>query len=124
MSLTNLILGRPLASHESRRQELTVLTGVSVLGLDALASTGYGPEATLTILAPLGAAGLRVYPLITVLIVLQLFALFLSYRQTQAAYPNGGSAYLVAKDNLGPRAGLMAAVALLLDYVLNTAVAI
>jgi hypothetical protein len=75
------------------------------MSLDALASTGYGPEAALTILVPLGALGLRYMPIITLAIVVELSTLYLSYRQT-AAYPNGGGAYIVAKDSLGTRAGV------------------
>ncbi len=86
-----------------------------VLGLDALASTAYGPEAALTILIPLGVAGLYKMPTITLGILALLAALFLSYRQTAAAYPSGGGAYIVAKDNLGTHAGVIAGSALLLD---------
>jgi amino acid transporter len=124
MSLRDIIFGRPLASSEEKKEKLAVFSGVPVLGLDALASTGYGPEAALIILLPLGAAGLRYYPLIVLAIVVQLAALYLSYRQTAAAYPNGGGAYTVAKDNLGVRAGQWAAVALLLDYLLNVVIGI
>jgi len=60
MSLLDKILGRPLASRERKKQQLGVITGVPVLGLDSLASTGYGPEASLTILLPLGLIGLSV----------------------------------------------------------------
>jgi len=95
-----------------------------VLGLDALASTGYGPEAALTILLPLGVLGLHYFPFIILAIIAQLTMLYLSYRQTAAAYPGGGGAYIVAKDNLGPRAAVWAAVALLVDYLLNVAVGI
>ena len=95
-----------------------------MLGLDALASTGYGPEAALTVLAALGAAGLHYYRVIVILIVVKLSTLYLSYRQTAEAYPNGGGAYNVTKDNIGMHAALWAAVALLLDYLLNVAVGI
>jgi amino acid transporter len=124
MSLSEIILGRPLASTEESKEELTVVTGVPVLGLDALASTGYGPEAALMVLLPLGVVGLRYFPFIVIAIVFKLATLYLSYRQTQAAYPNGGGAYVVAKENLGVRAGVWAAIALLLDYLLNVAVGI
>src|SRR5689334_2926940 len=124
MSLRDILFGRPLASSEGNKEQLTVFTGVPVLGLDALASTGYGPEAALTILAPLGLIGLHYYPIIVLAIVVELALLYLSYRQTAAAYPDGGGAYVVAKDNLGVQAGLWAAVALLLDYLLNVSVAI
>lgn len=124
MSLRDFIFGRPLATSEGKKEELSVWTGVPVLGLDALASTGYGPEAALTILAPLGALGLKYYPVIVLAIVAKLTTLYFSYRQTAAAYPNGGGAYVVAKDNFSVHVGLWAAVALLLDYLLNVAVGI
>jgi amino acid transporter len=123
-SLLDKILGRPLKSSEQKKEELTVLTGVPVLGLDALASTAYGPEAALTILVSLGVAGLHYMPIITLGILALLATLYLSYRQTAAAYPDGGGAYIVAKDNLGLRAGVIAATALMLDYMLNVAVGI
>ena len=115
MSLRGILFGPPIASSEGKKEQLTVFTGVPVLGLDALASTGYGPEAALTILAPLGLIGLRYYPIIVLAIVVELTLLYFSYRQTAAAYPDGGGAYVVAKDNFGVQAGLWAAVALLLD---------
>lgn len=124
MSLGDIIFGRPLASTEQNKEELSVLTGVPVLGLDALASTGYGPEAALTVLLPLGVLGLRYFPIIVIAIVLKLATLYFSYRVTQAEYPNGGGAYVVAKENLGSGAGLWAAISLLIDYLLNVAVAI
>jgi amino acid transporter len=124
MSFFDAVLGKPLSASESRQQELNVWTGVPVLGLDALASTGYGPEAALTVLTLFGAVGLHYYPLIVGLIVLNLATLYFSYRQTAEAYPNGGGAYNVTKDNFGTHLALWAAVALLLDYLLNVAVAI
>lgn len=124
MSLWNTIFGRPLRTSEEGKEKLTVLTGVPALGLDALASTAYGPEAALAVLLPLGVAGLHYLPLITIAILALLTTLYLSYLQTAAAYPNGGGAYIVAKDNLGVGAGVLAATALLLDYILNVAVGI
>src|SRR5437016_2195722 len=124
MWLLDKILGPPLKSSEAAKQELGVITGVPVLGLDALSSTAYGPEAALTILAAAGAAGLHYLPSITITILVLLAMLYVSYRQTIAAYPNGGGAYVVAKENLSTNAGLLAAAALLLDYTLNVAVGI
>jgi amino acid transporter len=95
-----------------------------MLGLDALASAAYGPEAALTVLLALGAAGITYAGPITLLIVGLLFVVYLSYRQTIAAYPGGGGSYTVAKENLGVRAGLVAAAALMIDYVLVIAVGI
>ena len=101
-----------------------MLTGVPVLGLDALSSASYGPEAALAVLIPAGVLGLELMPAIIGLILVLLAMLYFSYRQTIAAYPNGGGAYIVAAENLGRRAGICAAASLLLDYILNVAVAI
>jgi hypothetical protein len=86
VGLVDKILGRPLKSSERKKEELTVVTGVPVLGLDALASTAYGPEAALTILVSLGVAGLHYMPMITLGILALLVTLYFSYRQTAAAY--------------------------------------
>jgi amino acid transporter len=110
MSLVNKLLGRRLASSETAKEELGVLTGVPVLGLDALSSTAYGPEAALTVLIPLGAVGLTYLPIITFAILALLAMLYVSYRQTIAAYPNGGGSYIVAKENLGNRTSIRASV--------------
>ncbi len=124
MSLADRLLGRALASHEEEGQKVGPLAGVPMLGLDALSSAAYGPEATLTLLLPLGALGLAYVGPITLLILALLTILYFSYRQTIVAYPTGGGSYTVAKENLGTRAGLLAAASLLLDYVLNVAVGI
>jgi hypothetical protein len=113
-----------LRTEEEQSEQISPATGVPVLGLDALASASYGPEAALTILLPLGgAAAHHMGPIIGCIIVV-LLAAFFSYRQTIAAYPNGGGSYTVARENLGSLAGLLAASALSIDYVLNVAVAI
>jgi amino acid transporter len=124
ISFSDAILGKPIADEEARKEKLSVTTGVPVLGLDALASTGYGPEAALTVLATAGLAGVRYFWVIALCVVAQLASLYFSYRQTAETYPNGGGAYNVAKDNFGEHAALWAAVALMLDYLLNVAVAI
>src|SRR5947209_18765454 len=124
MWLTRLLLGRPLANREAQSRKLGVLEGIPALGLDGLASSAYGPEAALTILLPLGAAGSRELAYIMLPIIGLLLILYISYRQTIAAYPSNGGAYTVAKENLGANASLLAAAALMIDYVLNVAVAI
>jgi amino acid transporter len=124
MGLTNLLFGRRLASDEEGEQCVGVLAAIPMLGLDALGSAAYGPEAALTLLIPLGAAGLGFVAPITALICALLLVVYFSYRQTIAAYPHGGGSYTVAKDNLGTTAGLLAAAALMLDYVLVVAVGI
>ncbi|HVV69231.1 MAG TPA: APC family permease [Gammaproteobacteria bacterium] len=124
MSLFDKLIGKPLATKEQAKESLTLFSGVPALGLDTLSSTAYGPEAALAILLPLGLAGLHYFSLIMVGVIIVLFTLYLSYQQTIAAYPTGGSAYTVASANLGKRAGVWAAIALLLDYWLNVAVGI
>lgn len=124
MSLNDLLFGRPLASHEEEGQRVGVLAGIPMLGLDALSSAAYGPEAAMTLLLPLGALGIRYVGPITAVIVVILLVVYISYLQTIGAYPTGGGSYTVARSNLGSFAGLLAAAALLLDYVLVVAVGI
>jgi amino acid transporter len=123
MSLGDVLFGRPLATEEDEGERVGAFTGVPVLGLDALASASYGPEALLTVLLPLGVLGLK-YTSALILVIIALLAIVAtSYRQTIEAYPSGGGAYSVAKENLGTSASLFAAAALGLDYLLNVAVA-
>jgi amino acid transporter len=124
VAILDFLFGRPLADDEAAHEQIGPLAGVPVLGLDALSSAAYGPEAALTLLIPLGAAGLRYVLPISALIVSILAVVYLSYRQTIHAYPNGGGSYTVAKENLGTGAALLAGAALALDYVLNVAVGI
>jgi amino acid transporter len=124
LSLTKLLIGRPVANREAEGHKLGVFTGVPAMGLDGLGSASYGPEAALTILAATGTTGLAHIGPITWVILALLAILFLSYWQTITAYPNNGGSYVVAKENLGTNAGLLAAAALMLDYLLNVAVGI
>src|SRR5580698_3379614 len=124
MSLSDYLFGRPLATDEEGEQRVGVIAGIPMLGLDALGSAAYGPEAALTLLIPLGAAGISHIGPISTLIIALLLVVYFSYRQTISAYPHGGGSYTVAKENLGTTAGLFAAAALLLDYVLVVAVGI
>lgn len=124
MRFLDLLLGKPIRSDEDEAERVGPLTGVGVLGLDALASAAYGPEALLTVLLPLGAGGLRFLGVLTAGIVVLLLLLASSYWQTIGAYPNGAGAYVVTRENIGERPALGAAAALLLDYLLNVAVAI
>jgi amino acid transporter len=123
-AVLDLLFGKPIPTEEDRNERIGPVAGIGVLGLDALASAAYGPEALLTVLLPLGTAGLRHVAPLTWLIVALLLLVAFSYRQTIHAYPSGGGAYTVAKENLGTSASLVAAAALALDYVLNVAVAI
>jgi amino acid transporter len=124
MSFVDSLLGRPLATSEERAEHIGVAAGIPIFGLDALTSAAYGPEAAMTLLIPLGLAGVHyIVPVITAILIL-LGIVFFSYRQTIAAYPNGGGSYTVAGENLGDGAGLLAAAALMIDYILTAAVGI
>lgn len=124
MSFLTLLLGRRLSNTEAGGEQITEVEGVPAMGLDALSSAAYGPEAALTILLPLGVAGLTQIVPITVVILVLLFILFFSYWQTIEAYPTNGGSYTVASENLGAPAGLLAGTALMVDYTLNVAVGI
>src|ERR1700758_1804324 len=119
MNLIEMLFGRPLATEEEKAERIGPLKGIPIFGLDALSSAAYGPEAALTLLIPLGMAGSRhVWP-ITIGIVILLGIVYFSYRQTIGAYPQGGGSYTGASENLGEGAGLLAAAALMIDYVLT-----
>jgi amino acid transporter len=124
MSLGNLLFGKPLANYEEGEQRLGPVAGIGVFGLDALSSAAYGPEAALTLLIPLGAAAVQWVVPISFSIIALLIIVYISYRQTIAAYPGGGGSYTVARENLGQGAGLLAAAALIIDYILVVAVGI
>ena len=124
MDLSNLLIGRRLANREAGSKKVTALEGVPAMGLDGLASSAYGPEAALTILMPAGALGLHVITPVMAAILVLLAMLFVSYWQTIEAYPSNGGSYTVVKENLGANASLLAAAALMIDFVLNVAVGI
>ncbi len=111
MSLTDLLIGRPLANVEEREEHIGPTAGVPIFGLDALSSAAYGPEAALTLLIPLGLAGVHYIVPISAAILILLLIVFFSYRQTIEAYPGGGGSYTVASENLGTYPGLLAAAA-------------
>ncbi len=122
--VSRLVFGRFLATHGSEERKLGTFEAVPAMGLDGLGSSAYGPEAALTVLLPLGAGGLVTVGPIMLLLVALLAILYVSYRQTVLAYPSNGGAYTVSKANLGTGASLLAAAALMVDYVLNVAVGI
>src|SRR5215471_9532768 len=124
MGLSNVLFGKMLATDEEGEHRVGVLAGIPMLGLDALGSAAYGPDAALTLLLPIGLTGPAYIGPISTLIIALLLVVYFSYRQTIEAYPLGGGSYTVAKENLGPAAGLLAAAALMLDYVLVVAVGI
>jgi amino acid transporter len=124
MSIGDILFGKRLETTAGRTERISMVSGVPILGLDALSSAAYGPEAALTILLPLGMVGIHLIAPSLGAVVVVMTIVCLSYRQTIAAYPGGGGSYTVAKENLGPTVGLVAASALLLDYVLTVAVGI
>jgi amino acid transporter len=110
--------------HSDEGHELGVLGGLAALSLDALSSVAYGPEAMVLVLITAGVGALRLTVPITLVIVAMLALLVLSYSQVIAAYPQGGGAYSVAKPNLGRWPSLLAAAAVVVDYVLTVAVSL
>jgi amino acid transporter len=124
MNLLDLIVGKPIRTSEERGEQIGPTQGVPIFGLDGLSSAAYGPEAALSLLIPLGLLGVRYIVPISAAIITLLIIVYFSYRQTIAAYPSGGGSYTVARFNLGARAGLLAAAALLADYILTAAVGI
>src|SRR6266853_3067251 len=124
MDIVNLIFGKPLKSSEERAEQIGATEGIPIFGLDALSSAAYGPEAALSLLIPLGLLGVQYIVPISAAIITLLVIVYFSYRQTIEAYPTGGGSYTVARFNLGAPASLLAAAALLADYILTAAVGI
>ena len=121
--LKRLIVGRALRTEQAIHERLTKKVALAVFSSDALSSTAYATEEILLVLAVAVAAGQSgafkyVIP-ISIGIATLLAIVTLSYRQTIHAYPTGGGAYIVAKENLGTTPGLVAAASLLIDYVLT-----
>ncbi|AEM83110.1 APC family permease [Streptomyces violaceusniger] len=114
----------PLRHGEGDKHRLTSLEGLAALSLDALSSVAYGPEAIVVVLIAAGTGALTATLPITVVIVILLTVLVISYCQVIAVHPDGGGAYAVAKKSLGPRVSLLAAAALIVDYVLTVAVSL
>src|SRR6202790_2223625 len=124
MNILDLLVGKPLKTSDERAEKIGPGRGIPIFGLDALSSAAYGPEAALSLLIPLGLLGVRYIVPISAAIITLLVIVYFSYRQTIAAYPAGGGSYTVARFNLGASASLLAAAALLADYILTAAVGI
>ena len=118
------LVGRPIPSHLAHHERLSRFTGLAVLSSDPLSSVAYATEEILRVLILVGVGALGFASPIALVIAAILAIVVFSYRQTIYAYPSGGGAYLVAKDNLGETPALVAAGALLIDYVLTVAVSI
>jgi len=117
-----VLLGPRLESEADATERLSVVTGLAILGSDNISSSAYATEEAMRILALAGAAYLVLTMPIAIAIVVVLAIVILSQSQVIQAYPNGGGSYVAAKDNLGTLPGLVAAAALLIDYVLTVAV--
>jgi len=122
--LRRVLLGSLLPSSQASRERLTKVTGLAVLSSDALSSVAYATDAMLAVLVPAGLLAVGATRPLAFLIAALLVIVTFSYRQTIHAYPQGGGAYIVAKDNLGVVPGLVAATALLIDYVLTVSVSV
>src|SRR5260370_18505716 len=99
MTVLDLLLGRPLASDEARAECVGPAAGIPIFGLDALSSAAYGPEAALTLLIPLGAAGIAYMVPISASIIVLLTIVYFSYRQTIQAYPGCGGWFTPPRPN-------------------------
>ncbi|WP_424765585.1 APC family permease [Paenibacillus sp. sgz302251] len=122
--LKRLLIGRPLKSTELGEQKLNKTKALAILSSDALSSVAYGPEQILLVLITVGAAAFWYSIPIAAGVLVLLLALILSYRQIIFAYPHGGGAYVVSKENLGKYPGLIAGGSLLVDYILTVAVSV
>ncbi|MCX7746377.1 MAG: APC family permease [Clostridia bacterium] len=124
-SLKRVLIGRPLKNEAAGEEKFGVFWGLPILASDALSSVAYASEEILLILLP--AIGVLAYSKLTLVsfaIICLVVILAISYRQTIESYPNGGGAYMVAKENLGVLAGVTAGAALSVDYVLTVAVSV
>ena len=123
-SLKRLVIGRPLKTSEEKHQRLGNFQALAIFGSDPLSSVAYATEEILLVLATAGAAALSLSIPVALAIAFLFAVVGVSYRQTIMAYPSGGGAYIVAKDNLGTLPALVAAAALLTDYVMTVAVSV
>src|SRR5882762_6167299 len=124
VSLGRVLFGKPLATRDLPHQAVSKVVGLAVFASDALSSTAYATEEILVVLAFAGAGYFNISIPIALAICTLLVIVTLSYRQTIHAYPNGGGAYIVARDNLGELPAQIAGAALLTDYILTVAVSV
>lgn len=122
--LKRFLIGAPLANEQAEGERLSKVKALAVLSSDAISSVAYATEASMGVLLLAGVGALSLTLPISLAIVALLAIVVLSYSQTIPAYPSGGGSYIVAKDNLGTLAGLVAAAALLIDYILTVSVSV
>jgi amino acid transporter len=117
-------LGKPIPEHLAHQEQLSQPRALAILSSDALSSVAYATEASLGVLLVAGSVAININVFIGIAIALLMVIVANSYRQTIEAYPSGGGSYIVASDNLGKTAGLIAAASLLIDYVLTVSVSV
>ena len=122
--LKRLVVGKPMPLAQARHERLSKTVALAVFSSDALSSVAYATEEILLILVLAGAAATHLSVPLAVAITGLLFIVVVSYQQTIHAYPSGGGSYIVARANLGATPGLIAAAALLIDYVLTVSVSV
>lgn len=118
------LIGRPLATADAPHQAIGKFIGLAVFSSDAMSSVAYAPQELLIILAAAGTGAFKFSVPLSIAIIVLLLILTISYEQTIHTYPNGGGAYIVARDNLGAMPAQTAGAALLMDYILTVAVSI
>ena len=123
-SVRYFLVGRPISSEQEEHERLTKTKALAIFSSDNISSSAYGPEEIMRVLALAGVGALTLTIPLAALIIVTLAIVTMSYRQTIKAYPTGASSYIVASDNLGDRAGITAASALLIGYVVTVAVSI
>lgn len=125
--LKRLFIGNPIATSEDHHQRISKKVALPVFASDAISSTAYATEEILIVFLSLGAVGMAAYSMlvpISLMVVALLIIVVTSYRQTIFAYPNGGGSYVVSKENLGEKPGLIAGASLLIDYILTVCVSV
>jgi amino acid transporter len=122
--LRTFLIGRPISSEHEEHERLTKVKALAVFSSDNISSSAYGPEEIMRVLVLVGTGALFLTVQLAALIIVMLAIVTISYRQTIKAYPMGASSYIVASDNLGDRAGILAASALLIGYVVTVAVSV
>ncbi len=122
--MRRVLLGERLSSAEQETERLTKFKALAILSSDAISSVAYATEASLSVLILAGAATMQINLVLAGCIALLMVIVGTSYRQTIHAYPQGGGSYIVARENLGDLPGLIAAAALLIDYVLTVSVSV
>jgi amino acid transporter len=126
-SLKKFLIGNPISSEEEAHQRLSKKIALPVFASDAISSTAYATDEILVVTligAGAGAAAFRPLVPIAIIVVILLAILVMSYRQTIMAYPSGGGAYIVSRENLGPTSALVAGSSLLVDYILTVSVSV